>query len=90
MGPKIMPGVYLGHSPCHSGNLVLLLNFISRHISHQYHIVFDDESSTFSYLESDTAPPNLKLICETSRKDVIDEEYKLSQKGFAMIRSDQT
>ena len=87
MGPKIMPGVYLGHSPYHSGNLVLLLNLITRHINHQYRAVFDDEFSTFSYLESDTAPPNLKLIFETLRKDVIDEEYKLSQMGFASYHS---
>ena len=80
--PRSRAGVYLGHSPCHSGNVALVLNLRTGHISPQYHVVFDDEFSTVAYLENDNAPPNWKLLCESSREDVTDGEYKLAETWF--------
>ena len=43
--------VYLGHSPAHAGNVALVLNLKTGHVSPQYHVVFDDDFSTVSYLD---------------------------------------
>ena len=56
--PKSHAGIYLGHSPCHAGNVSLILNLSSGLISPQFHVVFDDEFTTVDYLESDITPPN--------------------------------
>ena len=33
-------GVYLGHSSAHAGNVALVLNLQTGHVSPQYHVVF--------------------------------------------------
>eukprot|EP00957_Ditylum_brightwellii_P076868 5842871-Ditylum_brightwellii.AAC.1 len=40
--PRARAGVYLGHSPVHAGNVALVLNLQTGHVSPQYHIVFDN------------------------------------------------
>ena len=39
-------GVYIGHSLIHSGNVVLVLNPETYHVSPQYHVVFDNGFTT--------------------------------------------
>ena len=56
--PRSQVGVYLGHSPAHAGNVALVLNLQTGHISPQYHLVFDDDFSTVPYLDSSEEPPN--------------------------------
>ena len=45
--PRSKIEIYLGHSPVHAGNVALVLNSSTRHISLQYHVVFDDSFSIF-------------------------------------------
>ena len=40
--PRARVGVYLGHSPCHAGNIALVLNPKTLRVSPQFHIVFDN------------------------------------------------
>ena len=40
--PRARVGVYLGHSPCHVGNIALVLNPKTLRVSPQFHIVFDN------------------------------------------------
>ena len=39
--PRARVGTYLGHSPCHSGNVALVLNPKTLRVSPQYHLVFE-------------------------------------------------
>eukprot|EP00957_Ditylum_brightwellii_P175236 13340828-Ditylum_brightwellii.AAC.1 len=56
--PKARAGIYLGHSSFHAGNVALVLNLQTGHVSLQYHVDFDDEFSTVPYLQSSEPPPN--------------------------------
>ena len=58
LNPKSHAGIYLGHSPCHAGNVSLILNLLTGLISPQFHVVYDDEFTTVGYLESNVAFPN--------------------------------
>eukprot|EP00957_Ditylum_brightwellii_P190489 14499662-Ditylum_brightwellii.AAC.2 len=49
---KAKAGIYLGHSPFHTGNVALVLNLQIGHVSPQYHVVFDNEFSTVPHLQS--------------------------------------
>ena len=55
--PRARAGVYLGHSPSHAGNVALVLNLQTGHVSPQYHLVFDDDFSTVPYLDFDRGAP---------------------------------
>jgi hypothetical protein len=39
-------GVYIGHSLVHAGNVPVIYNPVTTHISPQYHVVFDDQFTT--------------------------------------------
>ena len=54
--PHSHTGIYLGHSPCHAGSVVLVLNLQTGHVSPQFHLVLDDEFATVPYLTSKDTP----------------------------------
>eukprot|EP00957_Ditylum_brightwellii_P013638 1028515-Ditylum_brightwellii.AAC.1 len=56
--PGSRAGVYLGHSLHHAGNIALVLNLQTGHMSPQYHLVFDNEFTTVPYMNSAETPPN--------------------------------
>eukprot|EP00957_Ditylum_brightwellii_P075804 5761227-Ditylum_brightwellii.AAC.1 len=56
--PRARACVYLGYSPYHAGNVALVFNLQTGHISSQSHVTFDNEFTKVLYLESDEAPPN--------------------------------
>ena len=56
--PRSRIGVYLGHSPLHAGNVVLVWNPTTGRVSPQYHVVFDNNFTTVPYMEAGTLPPN--------------------------------
>ena len=41
--PHSCAGIYLGHPPFHAGQVDLVLNPSTVHVSPQFHVVFDDE-----------------------------------------------
>ena len=59
-------GVYLGHSPFHSGSVTLVWNPTTGRVSPQYHIVFYNEFSTAPYMEAGTIPPNWENLVKHS------------------------
>lgn len=73
--PRATAGVYLGHSPSHAGNVSLVLNLHTGHVSPQYHVVFDDDFSTISYLDSGETPPKWCSLVANSSEKVTDEQY---------------
>ena len=48
--PKSKEGLFLGRSSAHAGNVALVLNLETGHVSPQHHVVFDDNFSTIGYL----------------------------------------
>ena len=55
--PRARVGVFMGHSPVHAGNVALVLNLQTRHVSLQFHVVFDDIFSTVEYIRYTQEPP---------------------------------
>ena len=56
--PHLRMGVYLGHSPFHAGSVVLVFNPLKGRVSPKYHVLFDDNFSTVTYMEAGEVPPN--------------------------------
>ena len=76
--PHSRVDVYLGHSPYHAGNVALVLNLKTGHCSPQFHVIFDDDFSTVSYLDSSTPPPNWHTPASNSRKCATAEQFRLA------------
>jgi len=55
--PRARLGIYLGRSPCHAGNVALVLNPKTLHVSPQFHVTFDDKFMTVPFLRSGDVPP---------------------------------
>eukprot|EP00957_Ditylum_brightwellii_P114982 8769693-Ditylum_brightwellii.AAC.1 len=72
--PRTRAGIYLGQSPVHAGNVALVLNLQTGHVSPQYHVVFDNEFTTVPYLHSSEAPPNWA--------DIVTKHSAVSQPHF--------
>ena len=76
--PKSRLGIYVGNSPCHAGNVALVLNPKTMHVSPQYHLIFDDEFTTVPFLASEEVPPNWAKLVEKS-ESVSTADYDLAQ-----------
>ena len=75
--PRSRIGVYLGHSPFHTGNVSLVWNPTTGRVSPQYHVVFDDNFTTVPYMEAGTLPPNWQeLIKQSSEKATTKDFFK--------------
>ena len=48
--PRARLGIYLGHSPSHSGSVALVMNPKTSFVSPQFHLVFDDTTRRSSDL----------------------------------------
>ena len=58
--PRSQIGLYLGHSLVHAGNVALVWNPTTVLLSPQYHVIFDDDSTTVPYMEDGNLPTNLQ------------------------------
>ena len=76
--PQARVGVYLGQSPCHAGNVALVLNPRTLHVSPQFHVVFDDEFSTVKYMKNGEVPPHWSDLCKHSAESASDEVINLA------------
>ena len=71
--PRARLGIYLGQSPAHATNVALVLNPKTGLVSPQFHVVFDDNFTTFTHLWRDTVPPNWnKLVIGSQKKPTAD------------------
>lgn len=75
-------GIFLGHSPIHAGSAALVLNPATGHVSPQYHLVFDNASTTVSHMRNGTVLENWKHLVENSSFGSIDREYNLDDTWF--------
>jgi len=78
MGPKVQIGVYLGHTPCYTESVALVLSPKTLHVSPQFHVAFDDDFATVPYLVSSESPPIWKEIVQKS-EDVSGKDYDLTK-----------
>ena len=76
--PRSRLGIYLGHSPCHTGSVALVLNPTTLHISPQFHVAFDDEFTTIPYLTNKEVPPNWKELVQKSEMSSV-KDYDLAK-----------
>jgi hypothetical protein len=77
--PHAYLGIYVGHSPVHAGNVALILNVKTGHVSPQYHVVFDDDFKTVSHLRAGTEPDNWRDLVNDNSELVTDEAYELAK-----------
>ena len=66
-------GIYLGRSPAHTENVALVLNTKTVLVSQQFHVVFDDDFTTFPRLWKGTVPPNWNKLVIGSQEKSTDE-----------------
>ena len=53
---RVKVGAYVGRSPIHAGNVSLVLNLSTGHVSQQFHVVFDETFSTVPSLKNGSNP----------------------------------
>ena len=58
--------MYFGHSSCHAGSVVLVLNPKTLHLSLQFQVVFDDTFTRVLYLATSDVPPNWSVSVKES------------------------
>ena len=56
--PQSRLGIYVGHSPDHTGSVALVLNPKTGLVSPQYHVVYDDQFITVNHMPDLIVPPN--------------------------------
>ena len=76
--PRSRLGIYVGHSPSHAGNVALVLNPNTGHVSPQYHVVFDDGFTTVPFMNKNQVPPNWAELVQSSRELVTEEQVQLA------------
>ena len=71
-------GAYVGRSRIHAGNVSLILNLSTGHVSPQFHVVFDETFSTVPSLKNGSVPASWKFICENNRELATYEDFNLA------------
>ena len=80
--PRSRLGIYAGHSPSHAGSVALVLNPKTGLMSPQYHVIYDDQFSTFHHMRDLTVPPNWDQLVQNSCELVTTEQYELTKTWF--------
>ena len=65
--PRSEGGVYLGLSPDHTSNVGLIFNPKTRHVSPQYHVIYDDDFTSVIHQSAPTWPKIFEHLYQTSR-----------------------
>ena len=76
--PRACVGIYLGHSPCHAGNVALVLNPKTLRVSPQFHVFFDDEFTTVLFMRDGQIPPNWSDLVKHSAELATSEHFDLA------------
>ena len=61
-------GAYVGRSRIHAGNVSLILNLSTGHVSPQFHVVFDETFSTVPSLKNSSVTASWKFIAKIIEK----------------------
>ena len=80
----------LGRSHVHSGNVELVINLLSGHVSPQLHVVFDDGFTLILVLRSNTFPANWADLIAASNESVSFPDVDSSKLWFKQTYNDVT
>ena len=83
--PRSRIGVYLGHSPFHAGNVALVWNPTTWRVSPQYHVVFNNDITTVTYMEAGTLPPNWEDLVEHSCETATAKDIELADSWLSAV-----
>ena len=75
---RVRVGAYVGRSPIHAGNVSLILNLSTGHVSPQFHVVFNETFSTVPSLKNGSVPDSWKFICENNRELATYKDFNLA------------
>ena len=75
---RVRVGAYIGGSPIRAGNVSLVLNILTGHVSPQLHIVFDETFSTVPSLKNISVLASWKFICENNRELATNKYFNLA------------
>ena len=67
--PRSTQGMYLGLSPEHASNVILIFNLMTRHVSPQFHVVYDEDFTSVNATWSPTWPAVYEKLFTSSRKE---------------------
>jgi hypothetical protein len=73
VGTKVLLGIYVSHSPSHSGLVALVLNPRTGHVLPQFHVLFDDLFTTVPYMNKNKIPPNWADLVKKSSGHLINK-----------------
>lgn len=79
--PRSRPGAYLGKSKSHAGNISLVLNTRTRHVSPKYHLVYDDNFTTVNKSTNNTIPTNWETLFKEEQEIYHDFNEPLNPPG---------
>ena len=75
---QVRVSVYVGRSPIRAGNVSLVLNLSTGHVSPQFHVVFDKNISTIPSLKNGSVPASWKFICKNYKELATKEDLNLA------------
>jgi hypothetical protein len=73
----------------HAGNVALVFNPSTGHVSPQYHVVFDDNLTTVQYMNDKLVPPNWANLVENSSELATKQSFVLA-KNWSQESSNNT
>jgi hypothetical protein len=85
--PRSCIGVYLGHSPFHTGSMALVLNKRTGQVLPQYHVVFNDTFLHVPYMDKGTVPLHWEDLLKHSTEQATDEEFSLAEDWIDVIKT---
>ena len=65
---RVRVDAYVGRSPIHAGNVSLILNLSTGHVSPQFHVVSDETFSTVPSLKTGSIPASWTVMCKNNRE----------------------
>jgi Reverse transcriptase (RNA-dependent DNA polymerase). len=89
--PRSNAGIDLGMSPHHASSAALVLNLQTGHVSPQFHVIFDDDFATVSYLCNDSEPPFWETLATQNLEHygILDPRDDPSSLDFSRFLSSQ-
>ena len=90
--PRSRKGIFLGFNFKYGSEVLLVLNPSTGHISHQFHVVFDNVFSTVTYMSNIDHPPpfwNEIDINNFLYKNSLDDDFKATLSDASLVHQEQ-
>ena len=77
--PRSRVSIYLGHSPKHTSNVMLVLNISTGHVSPQYQLILNNDFTTVQSMRIVKIPTNWDRLVTTQWDLVTTDVFQLSE-----------